>query len=361
MTRIFVLLLAAWLQMTSLNAQPYKPSFQPDEMQDRPAGPANEVLVLGTPHLRDLPDTFQPGMVDPLVQNLANWSPSFIAIENTSGLRCAAMKQLPSRFDQSTVSRWCFDTSAAEAAAGVDVFEATALIEDRLERSEELSSAEDRRRNALLFMAAGEPGSALVQWLYLPEDERIAADGLTDELVSELERQRNLQSEVSLIAAPVAVRRGLERLWSVDAQDFYASSGDDDDAYGEAISAAWNNPATEERSRQESAWRSAIGEPRGLLNLYRAYNSPEYASLAYRSDWGAALTEPSAGRYGRKYVAYWETRNLRMVANIREVLGRSPGSRMLTIVGASHKAYYEAYLSQMRDVDLIDVLPMLID
>ena len=55
------------------------------------------------------------------------------------------------------------------------------------------------------------------------------------------------------------------------------------------------------------------------------------------------------------------TRNLRMVANMREVLGKSPGSRMLTIVGASHKAYYEAHLSQMRDVELIDILPMLID
>jgi len=48
-----------------------------------------------------------------------------------------------------------------------------------------------------------------------------------------------------------------------------------------------------------------------------------------------------------------------MVANIREVLGRNPGTRLLAIVGASHKGYYEAYLSQMRDVTLIDVLPVL--
>jgi hypothetical protein len=331
-------------------------------MEDRPAGPPNEVLVLGTPHLRELPDSFQPGTIRPIVQNLAEWGPSFIAVEDMPGLTCAAMKHMPSRFDQSTVSRWCFDTSAAQAASGLNVFEATALIEQRLERSEDPFAPGDRRRNALLFLAAGEPGSALVQWLYLSEDERIAADGLTDELVSELERQRNLQSEVSLIAAPVAVSASLERLWSVDAQDFYAGSGDgDDDAYGAALSSAWNNPASEKRSRQESDLRSALGESGGLLNLYRVFNSPEYASLAYQSDWGAALQEPSPERYGRKYVAYWETRNLRMVANMREVLGRSPGSRMLAIVGASHKAYYEAYLSNMRDVELIDVLPMLMD
>ena len=83
--------------------------------------------------------------------------------------------------------------------------------------------------------------------------------------------------------------------------------------------------------------------------------------MKYRSDFGAALAEPSPEGYGRRYVAYWETRNLRMVANIREVLGRQAGTRMLAIVGASHKGYYEAYLAQMRDVELIDVMPPLKD
>ncbi|WP_280985123.1 DUF5694 domain-containing protein [Gluconobacter morbifer] len=62
------------------------------------------------------------------------------------------------------------------------------------------------------------------------------------------------------------------------------------------------------------------------------------------------MKEPSLQGYGRYYVGYWETRNLRMVANIREVLTRKPGTRMLAILGASHKAY----LDQMRDVTLID-------
>ncbi|WP_416211167.1 hypothetical protein [Nitrospirillum sp. BR 11828] len=43
-----------------------------------------------------------------------------------------------------------------------------------------------------------------------------------------------------------------------------------------------------------------------------------------------------------------------MVANIRDVLGQHPGSRLLAIVGASHKGYYEAYLNQMHDVRLAD-------
>lgn len=76
--------------------------------------------------------------------------------------------------------------------------------------------------------------------------------------------------------------------------------------------------------------------------------------LIYRSDFGAALAEPSRQEYGRRYVGDWEVRNLRMVSNVREVLALHPGSRLLAIVGASHKGYYEAYLRQMHDVRLVD-------
>ncbi|MEO0870441.1 MAG: DUF5694 domain-containing protein [Pseudomonadota bacterium] len=357
MVRIIVSFLAVWLQMTSLNAQSYEPSFRPDELQDQPAGPQNQVVVLGTPHLSGLPENFKPEMVNPVVDRFSDWKPEFIAVEDMSGLRCAAMKQMPTRF-ASQISRYCYDTTAAEAASGLSVFEAVAEIQERLENLDAERSPSERRRNALLFLAAGEPGSALVQWLYLKEEERIATDGLTEELVLELEKSRTRVNEVNLIAAPIAMRAGLERLWSVDAQDYYAGDGDEA-AYAAALTAAWDNPSVSERLKRDRALSLALGEPGELLALYRAYNAPEYASLAYAGDWGAALTEPSSGRYGRKYVAYWETRNLRMVANMREVLGRSPGSRMLSIVGASHKAYYEAYLSQMRDVALVDVVPML--
>ena len=60
--------------------------------------------------------------------------------------------------------------------------------------------------------------------------------------------------------------------------------------------------------------------------------------------------------YGRQYVAWWETRNLRMVANIRASFGNKPGARVLSIVGTSHKPYYEAYLGMMHEVKLVDPL-----
>lgn len=113
------------------------------------------------------------------------------------------------------------------------------------------------------------------------------------------------------------------------------------------------------RTAQSTTLYAKLGQREGLLDVYRAFNAPTYAAEAYRSDWGAALNEPSRQAYGRRYVTYWETRNLRMVANIREVLGRDPGTRLLAVVGASHKAYYEAYLNQMHDARLVDALAVL--
>jgi hypothetical protein len=44
-----------------------------------------------------------------------------------------------------------------------------------------------------------------------------------------------------------------------------------------------------------------------------------------------------------------------MVANIRAAFGNTPGARVLNVVGASHKAYYDAYLDMMHEVKLVDV------
>jgi hypothetical protein len=93
--------------------------------------------------------------------------------------------------------------------------------------------------------------------------------------------------------------------------------------------------------------------------MYRALNAPGQGRLVFDSDFGAALNEPSPQRFGRGYLGYWETRNLRMASNIRDVLGARPGMRMLVIVGASHKGYLEAYLHQMHDVRIVDTGPLL--
>jgi hypothetical protein len=345
---------------STASAEGYRPSFQPSELDDRPAGSAsNEVMVLGSPHLYGLPDSFQTEMVEPLVARLVEWRPTAIAVENSSGLLCDTMRRQPARHDTQTLESYCFDTTSAQQASGLDVPAANAEADKMLGEWPGDPSPELRRRLALVFLAAGEPASATVQWLRLPEQERRGEGDLTDELAAYLDSRTTRKNEIDLIGARIAARSGLERVWSVDDQSYYAGTVPDRKAYGAALAKAWDNPATKAALDEIEALEAKLGQPGGIMALYRAYNSPSYPMQAYRSDWGAALAEPSPEAFGRRYVSEWETRNLRMVANIREVLGRDPGTRMLAIVGASHKGYYEAYLNQMHDVELVDVMPML--
>ncbi|SFR79650.1 hypothetical protein SAMN04487782_0483 [Stenotrophomonas maltophilia] len=332
----------------------YRPSFDPGQLKGPPAGHVNEVLVLGSPHLSGLPATFQPAMLEPLLQRLQAWRPTAIAVENLSGLQCDFMRRNPARYAES-VESYCVDPAPAQAATGLDVPAANAEVDRVLAAWPATPTHAQRRRLAALFLAAGENGSALVQWLRLPAQERRAAEGLSPQLVQFLDKRAARRDEVSLIAAELAARLGLERLWAVD--DHTADSPTPaalEKAAGEAIMNAWNNPASKARRAADAALQAGLGSTDGLLALYRNYNAPETIAQVYDSDFGAALVEPSPQGFGRSYVGYWETRNLRMVANMREVLGQHPGTRMLTLVGASHKGYYEAYLNQMHDVQLVD-------
>ena len=342
---------ASTLAATPSFGQDYHPAFQPGDHKGPPAGSTNHVLVLGTPHLSSLPAAFEPAQLEPLIDRLAEWRPTAIAIEAIPGLQCDRMRRQPDRFASSL--RYCFDAKGAGDALGLDVSAASAEAERMLSEWPAEPTPAQRRRLAAVFLAAGEPVSATVQWLRTPEADRRECDGLTAEMVAELGRRTARRNENELIGAALAARLHLDRVWSVDDQSTDIPTGDRE-AYGRAVTASWENPATAERRATDARLNAALGEADGLLNLYRTLNAPERAELNYRSDWGAALTEPSPEAYGRRYVAYWETRNLRMVANLREVLGRQPGTRLLAIVGASHKAYYEAYLDQMHDVALVN-------
>lgn len=356
MYRLLVCLLSSLLM---LHAQAYADEarafdFSPDRLK-LARGQINEVMVLGTPHLSQLPKSFDAANLSGLIDRLASWKPQVIAIESLSGLQCAYLRSYLQHYSD-TVQSYCKDTSLARAATGLDVIEANVQAQ-RLLRSWPASPAPAQRQTlASLFMAAGEPASALVQWLRLPLDERRAGDGLSAELVDALNALRVKPNEDYFIAAPLAAKLGLERLHAMDDHTADGSSADDasadEKAYGVAIMKAWDNPYTAERKRMESALKEHLDTPDGVLALYRAYNDPGQPALVFRSDFGAALEEPSAQHFGRSYVAYWETRNLRMASNIRAAM-TPPGIRALVIVGASHKGYLEAYLNQMHDVGIV--------
>lgn len=347
------LLAGAIIASSSVLASDYRPTFDPAQLKGPQTGTPNEVLVLGTPHLSSLPSSFSPAALTPLLARLEAWKPQIITIEALSGAQCDFMRRYPVRYAE-TVKTYCRDTALARKATGMDVAAASMEVDRLLASWPAEPSPAQRRHLAAVFLASGEPESALVQWLRLPAAEQRHGNGLAPALVQQIKALAGKRNERSLIAAVLAARLGLERVYPTDdhTADYAPGAEEQTKAYGETLQRLWDNPATAQRSAQDAKLFTQLQTGEGVLALYQTYNQSGQAQLIYESDFGAAMKDQSAAQYGRNYVGYWETRNLRMAANIRNVLDARPGKRLLTIVGASHKAYFEAYLNMMHDVKL---------
>lgn len=320
------------------------------------AGPRDQVLVLGSVHLAEHFDgNFDPAVLDPVLERLEAFAPDVITVESLSGMECDLYRRHPEVFSQEGADRFCFDTTAARAATGLDVPAAIAGVNAMLHDWPEAPTPGQRRRLASLFLAAGEPDSAVVQWLQLPEHERRAGDGLDDTLASLLRQRESHPGESYQIGARLAARLGLARVHPTD--DHTGSNLDipDDqvEAYGQALYAAWQ---TASETRDPIVGRSAALAGSGdMMGLYRYVNLPAVRQAVAESDFGSALAHAPSQPWGQMYVAAWETRNLRMVANIRAAFAARPGARVLSIVGASHKPWFDDQFGRMPGVDLVDV------
>lgn len=334
------------------------PSFDPREHRAPLAGRPTEVMVLGSPHLSGLPKTFDPETLSLLIDRLASWKPDRIAIEGLSGQQCDLLRRYKAQIPD-TAETYCMDPSAAAAASGLDVPAALAEADRLLAGWPQKPTPAERRKLALAFLAAGERAPALVQWLRLAPADRIAADGLTPELVKFLDETITRRNENYLVAAALAARLGHERVWLMDDHSSDIITADVGEEYEKAMMSVWRSPAGSARIASAEKMDAAATTPETTLGLYRFYNDPAEAERAFDSDFGAAMRHASPGQYGRRYLGWWETRNLRMAANIREAVAKVPGSRILVLTGASHKGYLDAYLDMMHDMKLVDPLPLL--
>lgn len=316
-------------------------------------GNRSEVLVLGTAHLSSLPKSFDRNRFRPLLQRLAGWRPDRIATETLSGWQCDYLRSREFAYP-GTAKDYCYDPLPARSALRMDGAAAEQALEVALAKPLADRPPAERRRLAGLFMAAGDPNSALVQWLRLPLNERRTDSALPDALVAQLVQRASRLSEDTVIAAQLAVELGHERIYPVDDHSGDRASGPVDEAvYARELPAIWENPATKQRKIEMAAWDKRLAEGAGLIGWYRWMNGPDHARMIVGGDFGAAAGSALPGNTGRKYLAYWETRNMRMAANIREVVG--PGGRVLALVGVSHKPYYERYLTVSSDLVVADL------
>jgi hypothetical protein len=318
------------------------------------AGPHAEVLVLGTAHLANAPKSFKPESLQPLLARLAAFKPDVIAIESISGEQCALIKQYPSIYDPENLAPFCVDTGDANAATGLDQSRAVVEVHAAMKTWPAHPTPAQRRRLVALFLAAGEPASALVQWLQLPDAERHAGNGLDHALVAQMNKRLGYRNEVYQIAAPLAVELGEQRLYPIDDHtgDNISIPKSEDGAFAAAIRKAWDSSKDRVQAMRDREHR-LLSDNR-IMALYRLLNQPASQQAAIEADMGAALGDGVAPYYGHMYVTGWEARNLRMAANIVATFRERPGARVLVIVGATHKPWLDKILGQMPNVQIVD-------
>ncbi|MFT3728578.1 MAG: DUF5694 domain-containing protein [Terricaulis sp.] len=335
-------------------------AFDPRAYQHQHVGQPTQVLVIGTAHLSGTPDDFDPAVLEPLLQRLQAFHPDAIAIEALPGRSISQMWQYRETYPDVAHDyggRAMVLAALARNTLSLDMPDAEAEVRHTLATWPTAPTPEQRRRLAALFCAAGDPASALVQWWKLDASERKKDDNVSQLLVDQLTTYDtpSRKNENYLIASRLAVRLGLQRVYPMDDQSDDITSPTFAHDFEAAMSEPWfqqivHSPQFDMMAHSDTHMRT----PEETLSTYRMLNQPAMGRADSDGQWLSMLNHATLNDAGRARVAAWETRNLRMAANIREVSSNKPGGRVLVIVGSSHKPWLDAYLGMMSDVRLVD-------
>lgn len=357
------LILAAAVTLAAISpAAAQNRPFDPREYQGRHVGHPTQILVIATPHLSGAPETFDPAVLEPLLERLAAFRPHAIAIEALPGRAIDQMWQYRESYPQVAQQyggRSMALSGITRGFLGMDMAQADAEIRRTLAAWPASPTPAQRRRLAALFIAAGDPSSALVQWWRLDANERVADDESVSRLLAEQLATYDTiarRNENHLIASRLAVRLAHERVYPTDDQsdDVVPNFEQDITAFTEE---PWMAQLMEDPSftpLREAGQR--LTTPEEALGTYRMLNGWRAGRTDANGQWLNMINRPSPNSVGRARVAAWEARNLRQIANIREISARYPGGRILVVVGSAHKPWFDSYLSMMSDVEVVDAV-----
>ena len=325
-----------------------------------PDDEVTEVFVLGTTHLSEVADRFEPAMVDSLIGALDAFGPDAIAVEKIPGRQTAAMERWGGRWDlvvQRFAGPYLYHGQQVRARTGWSWSRANQRADSLLAvvRAQEDVSPETRMGLVRSLTAAYRLPSAALQWRYLPSEVRASQTVLPDTTAEALDKRLTAANEVYSIGARLAQERGHQRLYPIDHQaekdravSVYPRLNE---AVGDSMQTlVQNSPAVR---RSDSLMQAGL-ERGSLLPLYRYDNSEARSRADVDLQWRTLLEADLPDDVGRQWLALWEARNLHMTGHVRRVASRHSGGHVLVIVGSSHKPFFDAYLRQMMDVQVVD-------
>jgi len=315
-----------------------------------------QVLVLGTVHLSHFKDTVKPSDLNELLDRLARFGPDIITIESMPGELCRMMKLNPKEYPN-VPDQYCSNVDEQKSESGFTAQAAATEIRDFLSDVPLSPTPQQRRRLAAAFLTTEDVYSALVQWLRLTESERKIGNGIGEQSLEYLTKLSESSNEISQIAARLAARLGHERVYPAEDHTTDIIFAHDGEVFWDRLGEIWSSGGEE-----GAEYRNTIGnlfQEKRIIEAYRELNSIKAQKMVIKTDFQRAMNDEQGVKFGQKYVAWWQARNLKMVSMIVATSAEKPGAKILSIVGASHKPYFESYLDVMHDVELVDALEIL--
>jgi len=244
--------------------------------------PPTQIMVLGTVHLSNYREDLTLDDLDPLLDRLDAYAPHVITIETSSGMTCNRVRAYPLEH-AGIAESYCFDGAPFRKESGLTTdegsFKALMLLKDW----PDAPTAAQRRSLAAAFIASEELESALVQWLRLDSLERVSGNGLGQKSVELLNsRSQNLNESYS-IAARLAARLGLERLFYADDHGAYFYADGEREAYGARVSELWPGKDDPCQAHFKSPETKLVEGD--VLGAYRELNAVDYQRTQMSCDW----------------------------------------------------------------------------
>lgn len=324
-----------------------------------------QILVLGTPHFRILSKDFKHSSLTSLMNILEKFHPDIIGVESIPSVLLENMKHRKESFNEiinyfaklriehgHTMQKILNISRHKAEYEGKKLFKEIHKNSLNIERRIELVK---------YLLASYDDISAILQWSYLPEKYRFNNKDFPDKIRNYLNNKLESADEKFSIGVFLAKKMNLQRVEHIDDhhdKDIYmqiASDLTNQVKNNSAYKAIANHPFyTESNKKLEEAT-----EKDDLLSYYIYINSPEYAKKDMELQWDVWFHTRLNSGLDRSRMALWEVRNLNITSHIRRAIALHPGKRMLVIIGVGHKAFLNAYLSQMVDVALIQLRDLL--
>lgn len=320
----------------------------------------SQVLVLGTPHLAGESDRLTPGHLQPLLERLAAFAPTRIAVESLSADEIATLAAHAPHAPAAAEILQMFAGSRHELGRrmqeqlGLDHAAAAQRAEALLATLADDAAPARRLELVALWLAAYEFDSAALQWSLLAEDERVGNTVVPDEVAARLDRWLASSNEIATLALPLARRLGLQRIHPIDSQyDGVRTLSMPRDAlealFSDPARGTSMDPAHAAQSKRIADEAFAAGD---LVPLYRHHNSGGYMD-GDATQWRWLFARGQDSGLDRFRYAMWELRNLRQAMYIVETAASTRSERVLVLVGSAHKAPLERILATQLSVELM--------